>query len=66
MEINITPHLTPTPSPREQIADWIRQNDLVETAADWLHSMSSRIYAPHAEPVTVSGDDEHVWIGLVP
>ncbi len=66
MELTIAPNSEPKPPAREPLSDRVRPKVLVESAADWLHSLSSRFYSQWSDPVVISGDDEHLWIGLVP
>lgn len=63
---NFTPkELQVTTSKRQQVYVWVRQNDIVDAAAGWFHSFSSR-FTQLSEPPHLSDDDEHMWIGLAP
>lgn len=66
MDTVITPIEMKNPSKREQVLIWVRQSDIVDAAADLFHTLSSRVTTPRNETVHLSGDDEHMWIGLAP
>lgn len=61
----ITNDFQPT-TKRQQVYVWVRQHDVVDAAADWFQSFSSRLFTQSSEPVHLSSDDEHMWIGLAP
>ena len=65
MEVLITPQ-TPSVSKRQQVYIWVRQSELVDAATGWFQSFSTRLQELRPESPQLSGDDEHVWIGLVP
>lgn len=66
MEVLITPQKIQSLSKRQQVYIWVRQSELVDAATGWFQSFSSRLLVSRAEPIQMSGDDEHLWIGLVP